>query len=452
MKRFAAVSIFLAVLLAPLLAAADFYGKGFYADRDSPLAAGGGALLGPLAWCVITQATDDATPSVGVIGGCAADTGGNVLETSSTNTGPLAITDLDNPIAGMILFVVGTGGANPSTIADAGNFALERDWQGDADNVLVLYVQADNDYVEVARHNGPRFFDDAITMGGLIDLNGNYVTSLLGATKYNGNVVPVNIADAAGNGVFGGDNEFLGTLDVDNTLRLNLNAGAATLLFGSSFQISLDVTNDEVRYAGSGGMDWSHIFTAFAYRNTSHGLGDQGDPTIVLMDGATDPTVDNSKNFRLRWGAAGPELESGSGDFKFIGASGKGAATYLAETPPESITFDGSATNTTTTGMLPLGATIIGVSGRVTTAVTGCTTMDVGDGTSQDIFAKDVPVADTTTFTTTTAQASFANPVIDIAAPFTDGEITVTGIGGSCTGGVLALTTHYFKISAATVD
>lgn len=166
MKRLLLVLLLLVPSTA--LAQPNFYGDGFYPDKDSSLTSGGGSLLGPLAWCVITQVADDATPSIGVLGGCAAGTGGNILETSSANTGPLAVTDLDAPIVGMILFIVGTGGANPTTIADGGNFNLERDWEGSADNILELYVQADNDYVEVTRHNGLRFFDAAITVNGSI--------------------------------------------------------------------------------------------------------------------------------------------------------------------------------------------------------------------------------------------------------------------------------------------
>jgi hypothetical protein len=159
------------IALALLLAVAPSQGRYHPPMVPAPYV-GGGSVLGPLAWCVITQTADDATPSVGVSGGCTADTGGNILETSSANTGPLAITDLDSPVVGMILYVVGTGGANPSTIADGGNFNLERDWEGLADNVLELYVQADNDYVEVTRHNGPRYFDGAVTLGSTLTTGG----------------------------------------------------------------------------------------------------------------------------------------------------------------------------------------------------------------------------------------------------------------------------------------
>ncbi len=38
-----------------------------------------------------------------------------------------------------------------STIADSGNFNLTGSWTAGFDDVLVLFVQADNDYIEVFR-------------------------------------------------------------------------------------------------------------------------------------------------------------------------------------------------------------------------------------------------------------------------------------------------------------
>lgn len=135
-------------------------------DAKFGLGTSGGTMTGPLAWCVITQAADDATPAIGVLGGCATDTGGNILQTSDANTGALAITDLDLPLVGQVIYIVGSGGADPSTIANGGNFELEGDWVGISGRVLTLYVRADNDYLELSRHNGPRTFDGDLDLAG----------------------------------------------------------------------------------------------------------------------------------------------------------------------------------------------------------------------------------------------------------------------------------------------
>lgn len=92
-----------------------------------------------------TIADGDTTPSV---------SSGNVFITSA-NTGATAITDLDNPTVGQIVYIIGGSNTNSSTIADSGNFNLSSagTFTASLDDVLVLWVQADNDYIELFRSN-----------------------------------------------------------------------------------------------------------------------------------------------------------------------------------------------------------------------------------------------------------------------------------------------------------
>jgi len=92
---------------------------------------------------VVTIAADDTTPDV---------SGGNIFVTSA-NTGATAITDLDNPQVGQIIHIIGGSDTSSSTIADSGNFNLSAAWTASLDDVLILFVQADNDYVEIGRVN-----------------------------------------------------------------------------------------------------------------------------------------------------------------------------------------------------------------------------------------------------------------------------------------------------------
>jgi len=93
---------------------------------------------------VYTQATiqgDDVTP----------DISGAYWLTTSANAGATAITDLDGAVSGQSLCIIGGSATFSSTIADSGNFALSAAWTAGLDDVLCLYVQADNDYIEVSR-------------------------------------------------------------------------------------------------------------------------------------------------------------------------------------------------------------------------------------------------------------------------------------------------------------
>lgn len=96
----------------------------------------------PLVYTPVTISADDATPAV---------SGGSLFFTSD-NSAPTAISDLDSPSTGQVLTIcVGGTGANASTIADAGNFNLSAAWNPGLDDCITLYVQADNDYLELSR-------------------------------------------------------------------------------------------------------------------------------------------------------------------------------------------------------------------------------------------------------------------------------------------------------------
>ena len=100
------------------------------------------SLQGAIDTSVCTAADGDTTPSVA---GC------TVIEFPA-NTGATAITDLDDPVVGAIYILIGTSATNSPTIADGANFKLNgTTWTGGVDESLMLYCQADNDYIELSR-------------------------------------------------------------------------------------------------------------------------------------------------------------------------------------------------------------------------------------------------------------------------------------------------------------
>jgi len=112
-------------------------------DGSNNLTVNDATIQGALVQATGTIAADDVTPDV---------SGGNVF-TTSANTGATAITDLDNPTVGQIVRIIGGSNTNSSTIADSGNFNLSAAWTASLDDVLTLFVQADNDYIEISRSN-----------------------------------------------------------------------------------------------------------------------------------------------------------------------------------------------------------------------------------------------------------------------------------------------------------
>ena len=84
---------------------------------------------------------DDTTPSI---------KDGAVFITSA-NTGATAITDLDDVEIGQVVTLIGGSDSNASTIADSGNFNLSAAITLQANNLLTVYVLADNQYIELSR-------------------------------------------------------------------------------------------------------------------------------------------------------------------------------------------------------------------------------------------------------------------------------------------------------------
>jgi hypothetical protein len=93
---------------------------------DNPLATG-------------TIADNDATP----------DVTGATTWTYNGTANSVVITDLDNPIVGKTYRIIGNSDTYTITINDGGNFNLEGNWTGGIDDVITIYVQADNDYIQV---------------------------------------------------------------------------------------------------------------------------------------------------------------------------------------------------------------------------------------------------------------------------------------------------------------
>jgi len=90
-----------------------------------------------------TIATDDTTPSI---------SSGNVFITSA-NTGATAITAFDDETVGQIIYLIGGSNTNSSTVGDSGEFNLSASFTASLDDVLILYVQAAGDFIEIGRVN-----------------------------------------------------------------------------------------------------------------------------------------------------------------------------------------------------------------------------------------------------------------------------------------------------------
>jgi hypothetical protein len=96
-----------------------------------------------------------------------------------------------------------------------------------------------------------------------------------------------------------------------------------------------------------------------------------------------------------------------------------------------------------TTIAIPAYANLIGVTTRVTTAVTGATTYDVGDGSDVDLWGAAIGV----TLGSQSRTADFT-AVAAVGAAATSRTVTLTANGSNFTGGVVEICLHYLTTEA----
>lgn len=87
---------------------------------------------------------------------------------------------------------------------------------------------------------------------------------------------------------------------------------------------------------------------------------------------------------------------------------------------------------------------MFGVTIRVTTAITGATSISIGDGTDADRWGASIAVA----LNTTTTGANFTINSVPIYP--SDTSVVITGAGGNFSAGVVRVTVHYMNFTAAT--
>ena len=96
---------------------------------------------------------------------------------------------------------------------------------------------------------------------------------------------------------------------------------------------------------------------------------------------------------------------------------------------------------------MPAGALLLGLSGRITTAGTGCTAVNVGNGGGGDAYAAALGVAGAATFTMAQGKNAASYPTFSASA---QEVIVATSAGGNCVNTVMTLTATYLNTVAAT--
>lgn len=176
-----------------------------------------------------------------------------------------------------------------------------------------------------------------------------------------------------------------------------------------------------------------------------HAADGDGDPITYFQGAGT--TAGNHVRVGYDTGASVGVIGVGSGDLKIEDDGGKGVASYI-RTNTETLTFaanPGDATKVTSS-LSPVDVTVLGVTSRVTTAGTNCTSIQLGDGSDADMFSSATMAVTQGTTSDNTDHTASTKMGYQTGAF----NATVTANGGNCFDLVVDVTVHYLDVSAAT--
>lgn len=163
--------------------------------------------------------------------------------------------------------------------------------------------------------------------------------------------------------------------------------------------------------------------------------------TIALTTGVFTGQV--SAGSVVSSGAVSGTTGTFTGNVSRTGANAQ--ATVLSQATALLATTTGALTETQA-DLIPAGSLVLGVTIRVTSAVSGAGlgTMSIGDGTDADRWGTGIALAAGTT--TTIADFTISSPVYYAAAT----GVVLTGNAGQFDAGAVRLTVHYLSLTAAT--
>lgn len=139
-------------------------------------------------------------------------------------------------------------------------------------------------------------------------------------------------------------------------------------------------------------------------------------------------------------------LTEGDNVHQVTNAGGTERTRRLKRSEVKTCTSGGTCTGTSTT-QIPAGATLFSVTTRVTEAVVGCTSLDIGDGTTANAFSNDTSINLDTTTTGSNYLAATTVPKVYLSAASI--VITCNG-GGTFSSGNIRITVTYELSDAAT--
>jgi len=153
-------------------------------------------------------------------------------------------------------------------------------------------------------------------------------------------------------------------------------------------------------------------------------------------------SIQDKQRVRLAGLRAGIATEGEWWSSKSLNVGGTIATPYTTLLTKETTLTGLSGPTASASFFIPAGSIVLGVTARVTTAITGATTFDIGDGTDVDCWGAAIDIA----VNTTTDASKFTITALPIYSTAT--SIVLTANGSNFTGGAVKLVLHYIDLHA----
>jgi hypothetical protein len=281
------------------------------------------------------------------------------------------------------------------------------------------------------------------------------IGGLTTADAYSPDVRVAEITDDFAGGAAGGDIT-LGAHQIQctqGTSCLSLDTDATSYLYASG--------NDAVAFVGNASLTVPAAMTQQWTGRTI--LSAPADGDLLITNAAATyalrirATADGAATlYNATAGASATLTASGFNGTSYVRSGttvktqlGSFGATEMKTPASATLTFAGGAgdASKTATGLIPAGCFLVGITSRVATTGTTCTSMDIGTAGDPDGFANDTSVTDNATSDNTDVTTTALLTVYPAAT-----DVVVTGVGGNCVSLVVNVYAHCMTVTAAIAD
>ena len=256
-----------------------------------------------------------------------------------------------------------------------------------------------------------------------------------------------DIAEGRDANLWSAEIEALGlTLGVGGRAQFILDVGTPAVAIGS---LKVQVAGALVTMPLTAALALTAAVPNFIYANldtTLYVASTVGFPTdatrfvpIATWDGLAPSAVD-ARPVNLAWGS--PLFTAEGLGVALNASTAKGQQTVISMVEGFSAAISGATV--TFASLIPAGCLVLGVTSLVTTAITGATDFDLGDGVDIDAFGAALPIALSSASDLT--DSTLASPAIYTAAT----DVIATANGGAFTAGDLRVAVHYLSLTAPT--